>query len=233
VQRADDLVAVKNGHVVFACDGRVRATVAASWYRQMGFPNVYVVDGGTTAWGASGQPLVTGEFPGGPRGYDEGIGGGLPAGYEAARAQVELLTPSALDDRRKGSPPPVIIFVETSRDFSGGHVPGSRWVPRGWLELAIAEVVPSKETPVIVTCANGLPSVLAGATLKTLGYQRVSVLSDGMPAWITAGLPVEQGLSGVMNPPNDVLTMGTDRTWAEAIQYLRWEEELGKKYETH
>ena len=44
---------------------------------------------------------------------------------------------------------------------------------------------------------------------------------------------MEQGLSGVMNPPNDVLTMGTDRTWAEAIQYLRWEEELGKKYETH
>jgi len=232
VQRADDLVAVKNGHVVFACDGRVRATVAASWYRQMGFPSVHVVDGGTTAWGASGQPLVTGESPGGPRGYDEGTGGGLPAGYEAARAQVELLTPSALDDRRKGSPPPVIIFVDTSRDFSSAHVPGSRWVPRGWLELAIAEVAPSKETAVVVTCANGLHSVLAGATLKTLGYRRVSVLSDGMPAWIKAGLPVEQGLSGVMTPPNDVLTMGTDRTWAEAIQYLRWEEELGKKYET-
>jgi len=27
--------------------------------------------------------------------------------------------------------------------------------------------------------------------------------------------------------------MGTDRTWAEAIQYLRWEEDLGKKYGGH
>src|SRR6266852_9090323 len=232
VQRADDLVAVPTGQVVFACDGRVRATVAASWYRQMGFPNVHVIDGGTTAWVAGGQALARREATSGPRGYDEGIGEALPAGYDAAKAQVELLTPSALDDRRKGSPPPVIIFVDTSRDFSGAHVPGSRWVPRGWLELAIAEVAPSKETAVVVTCANGLPSVLAGATLKTLGYHRVSVLSDGMPAWIKAGRPVEQGLSGVMNPPNDVLTMGTDRTWAEAIQYLRWEEELGKKYET-
>jgi len=232
VQRADDLVAVKNGHVVFACDGRVRATVAASWYRQMGFPNVYVVDGGTTAWAASGQPLVSGESPGGPRGYDEGIGGGLPAGYDAAKAQVELITPAVLDERRKGASPPVIIFVDTSRDFSNSHVPGARWVPRGWLELTIADVAPSKDTPLIVTCASGLPSVLAGAALKALGYQRVSVLGDGMAAWIRAGLPVEQGLSGVMNPPNDVLTMGTDRTWAEAIQYLRWEEELGKKYET-
>ena len=112
-------------------------------------------------------------------------------------------------------------------------MPGARWVPRGWLELSIADVAPSKDTPLIVTCASGLPSVLAGAALKALGYQRVSVLGDGMAAWIRAGLPVEQGLSGVMNPPNDVLTMGTDRTWAEAIQYLRWEEELGKKYETH
>ena len=34
-----------------------------------------------------------------------------------------------------------------------------------------------------------------------------------------------------MSPPNDVLAMGTDRTWADAINYLRWEEELGKKYE--
>ena len=65
VQRSDDLVAVKNGHVVFACDGRVRATVAASWYRQMGFPNVFVVDGGVPAWGASGQALARSDAPGG------------------------------------------------------------------------------------------------------------------------------------------------------------------------
>jgi rhodanese-related sulfurtransferase len=233
VQRADDLVAVKNGHVVFACDGRVRATVAASWYRQMGFPSVYIVDGGTTAWVADGQPLAKSDSPGGPRGYDEGIAGTLPAGYEAAKAQVELLTPTALEERRTGSPAPLLIFVDTSRDFSNGHVPGARWVPRGWLEVAIADVAPSKDTALVVTCSNGLNSVLAGATLKALGYQRVAVLAEGMQGWGRAGLPVERGLSGVMNPPNDVLTMGTDRTWAEAIQYLRWEEELGKKYGAH
>jgi len=233
VQRADDLVAVKNGHVVFTCDGRVRSTVAASWYRQMGFPNVYVVDGGTTAWVAAGQPVAKSDVPGGPRGYDEGLAGALPAGYEAAKAQVELLTPAALEERRKGSSAPLVVFVDTSREFSNGHVPGARWMPRGWLELAISEVAPSKDAAVVVTCSNGLNSVLAGATLKALGYQRVAVLAEGMQGWSRAGLPVERGLSGVMNPPNDVLTMGTDRTWAEAIQYLRWEEELGKKYGAH
>ena len=60
VQRADDTVAVRNGTVVFCCDGTVRASVTASWYRQMGFPNVYAVAGGTTAWTAAAQPLATG-----------------------------------------------------------------------------------------------------------------------------------------------------------------------------
>ena len=233
VQRADDLVAVKNGHVVFACDGHVRATIAASWYRQMGFPNVYVVDGGTTVWAASGQALAKTEADGGPRGYDEGIGGARPAGYDAAKAQVEVVTAATLDERRKGASPPTVVFVDTSRDFINGHVPGARWVPRGWLELTIAEVAPAKDAPIVVTCGDGLNSVLAGATLKGLGYQRVAVLADGMHGWTRAGLPVEKGLSGVMNPPKDVLTMGTDRTWAEAIQYLRWEEELGHKYGAH
>ena len=202
---------VKNGHVVFACDGRVRATIAASWYRQMGFPNVYVVDGGVPAWVASGQALAKSEAPGGPRGYDEGIA----------------------DERRKGPQPPAMIFVDTSREFTNGHVPGARWVPRGWLELIIADAAPAKDAPIVVTCANGPSAVLAGAALNGLGYQRVAALTEGMQGWTRAGLPVEKGLSGVMNPPNDVLTMGTDRTWAEAIQYLRWEEELGKKYGAH
>ena len=230
VQRADDLVAVRNGQVVFACDGRVRATVAASWYRQMGFPNVYAVDGGTTAWASSGGSLAVSAAPGGPRGYDEGIGGALPAGYETARGQVESVDASGLDARRKGAEPPLVIFVDTSRDFANGHVPGAQWVPRGWLEFSIGEVAPSKDAPLVATCANGSSAVLAAATLKALGYRRVAALADGMPAWVRAGLPVERGLSGVMNPPKDVLTMGTDRTWAEAMEYLRWEEDLGRKY---
>jgi len=233
VQRADDLVAVKNGHVVFACDGHVRSTITASWYRQMGFPNVYVVDGGTTAWAASCQTLAKTEAHGGPRGYDEGIGGARPAGHDAAQSIVEMVKAAALDARRESASPPTVIFVDTSREFTNGHVPGARWVPRGWLELTIGEVAPAKEAPLVVTCSDGLNSVLAGATLRGLGYQRVAVLADGMQGWTRAGLPVEKGLSGVMNPPKDVLTMGTDRTWAEAIQYLRWEEELGHKYGAH
>ena len=69
-----------------------------------GLPNVYVVDGGVPAWGRAAR-LWPGAMLRGPRGYDEGIAGAMPAGYDAAKAQVELLTPAALDERRKGPQP--------------------------------------------------------------------------------------------------------------------------------
>jgi rhodanese-related sulfurtransferase len=214
VQRADDVAVVHNCPIVFACDRRARATLAASWYRQMGFDEVYAVEGGTAAWAASGLALET------------GLAEPPPVGFDAARSQVSLLSPQAL----QASKPPVIIFVDTSQDFTRGHVPGAHWVPRGWLELRIAEVAPARATPVAVTCLDGRNATLAGATLKELGYQSVTVLDGGMAAWQKAGLPVEKGLTGVMASPNDVVLSGPERSFADMMNYLRWEEALGYKY---
>ena len=213
VQRSDDVAVVKNGRIVFTCDRKARATLIASWYRQMGFREVFAVDGGTTAWVASGGSL------------EKGVPEELPAGYQEARGKVKSISPQELQ-----ASPPTVIFVDTSQDFARGHVPGARWVPRGWLELWISDVVPSKSTSVAVTCLDGRGAALAGVTLKELGYQNVSVLDGGMSAWQKAGLPVEKGLAGVMAPPTDVVLAGPDRNFADMQNYLRWEEALGYKY---
>jgi rhodanese-related sulfurtransferase len=214
VQRSDEVAVVKHCPVVFTCDGKARATQTASFYRQMGHQEVYVVDGGTTAWAASGGAL------------EKGMPEELPVGYDADRSQIQRVSPQAL----RASQPAAVIFVDTSQDFARGHVPGARWVPRGWLEFWIGDIVPSKDTAVTVTCNDGRSSVLAGMTLKELGYQHVSVLDGGMAAWQKAGLPVEKGLSGVMAPPTDVVLSGPDRNFADMQNYLRWEEALGYKY---
>jgi rhodanese-related sulfurtransferase len=216
VQRSDDVAVVKNSRVVFACDGKARATLIASWYRQMGFREVYAVDGGTTAWVASGGTL------------EKGMPDETPAGYHDARAKVPSIAPRELH----AAPSTAVIFVDTSQDFARGHVPGARWVPRGWLELWVGDIVPAKSTPVAVTCVDGRSSVLAAATLRELGYQSVSALEGGMAAWQKAGLPVEKGLAGVMTPPTDVVPAGPDRNFADMQNYLRWEEALGQKYQT-
>jgi rhodanese-related sulfurtransferase len=216
VQRSDEVMVVKHCPIVFACDRKTRSTVVASWYRQYGFQEVYVLQGGTTAWAADGLALAQGS---------EEV---TPFGLAQARETVRVLSPHDV----QAAALPVVIFVDTSQDFARGHVPGACWVPRGSLELQIANVAPAKQTPIAVTCQRGVQAILAGATLRALGYAHVSVLDGGMAAWQAAGLPLETGLTGVMRPPTDVVLSGPERNMADAINYLRWETALGDKYHT-
>ena len=157
---------------------------------------------------------------------EAGSGDVGPSGLETARGQVKLVSPEELDAAK----PVRVINVEVSTDFSNGHVPGARWVPRGSMEMQISEIAPDKSAAIAVTCNNGQNAALAGATLKALGYQDVSSLDGGMAAWRKSGLPVEQGLSGVMRPPTDVVPSGPERNFADMMHYLRWETALGDKY---
>jgi len=218
VQRADDTVAVKSGAVVFCCDGTVRAVVTASWYRQMGFPNVYAVAGGTTAWAAAGRPLASGE--------DERS---EPLVAEA-RGRVRQVSAADLAALLASARPPLTLHVDPSDRFAVGHVPGARWVPRGWLELRIAELAGDMSAPIIVTDEDGHDAVLGAATLLEMGYRSAAALAGGTEAWRNEGRPLEQGLTGVVRPPDDIVPAGPDRSFADMINYLRWEERLGHKY---
>ena len=219
VQRSDDAVAVRDADIVFACDGRVRSAVTASWYRRMGFPNVYAVRGGTAAWAEAGRELITGPARAEPFGFSEAL------------ERCDLIGASGLRDSLHGEDVPAVIYVGASERFATAHVPGSAWVPRGRLELLIDDVAPDRAGPLVVTCGDGVGSVFAADTLKGLSYEHVRALRGGVDAWEAEGLPVEQGLTGVMSPPNDVMYSGTHRTISAGINYLRWETELGYKYE--
>ena len=237
VQRSDEVAVVKNCPIVFCCDGRTRAAITASWYRQMGHEHVYAVHGGTVAWQRAGHSLERGHSQAQPLGIDEARGkvrmlapSDVPSASNASTTLVETSNGAAVYIQEKADA--TIIFVGTSQQFAEAHIPGSRWIPRGWLEAQIADVAPDKATPVVVTCADGAASTFAGATLADEGYTNVAVLEGGMSAWWQAGLAVEQGLSGVMSTPADVVPAGTDRGYADMMNYLRWEEELGRKYES-
>ena len=212
VQAADSYIAVRAGTILVACDGCVRSSMTGAWLRQLGHDNVFVLDGGVTAWREAGNFLGTG--------YVEP----LPALYSAARRRVASISPSdgGASDRS-------VIFVGTSEEFAGGHLPGSAWLPRGSLELLIEETAPSKDAGLLVTCKTSVDSILAAAALLDLGYRDVKALEGGTDAWQRAGLPLEQGLAGVNRAPNDVLA--SSRSYAEMLNYLRWEEDLGHKYE--
>src|SRR5205807_8685154 len=105
-----------------------------------------------------------------------------------ARSKVPEVRPLELS---RQSPKPVIIDVREKQETDGGMLPGAKHVPRGFLELRIEEAVPDHDADLVLYCASGTRSLLAGTTLRDMGYTRVRNLTGGVGAWKDAGLPGE------------------------------------------
>ena len=185
------------------------------------------MNGGVGAWVADDRPLESGLSV--AASFDGSITG---LGESQLLADARKSVPSVNARSLQGDQSAVVLFVDTSRDFARGHVPGAHWVPRGWMEWQVGDHVPSKDARVVVTCGDGRQSLLAAATLMEMGYSNVAALEGGMNAWRANNLPTEQGLTGVMRTPADIVFSGPDRTYADMQHYLRWETELGVKYAT-
>ncbi len=85
----------------------------------------------------------------------------------------------------------VFLDVRTKDEFKKGHIPGTKFLQRGWLELAVSRVIPDKETHIVVCCASGFRSGLATYTLKQMGYENAENMLGGWNDWLKAGYPVE------------------------------------------
>ena len=214
VQRADDFVAVRNAQIVFISDESARATMAAYWYRQMGFPNVFILQGGLRGWSEYGGALLP------------GAGGSEPLGLDTAKRTARLVEPHKLDRMLRDSDP-VILDVGTSAAFESAHLPRAKWISRGWIEIEIPRRFPDRNPSLVITCSDGQQSVLAARTLSALGYTDVWVLRGGVQAWTAAGFPAEHGIDCCLMQPNDVVLSPSIRGSREDMQrYLDWELQL-------
>ena len=109
---------------------------------------------------------------------------------KAARTQVPELTPTELAKELQGRRP-AVVDVREKYETDQGILPGAKLVPRGFLELRVEEILPDRDADVVLYCAGGTRSLLAGKTLQEMGYHKVRSLRGGYGAWKDAGLPVE------------------------------------------
>jgi len=107
---------------------------------------------------------------------------------EQARAIVPEVAPESLAARLRAEDGPVLVDVRESDETAEGHLPGALLIPRGNLELGIERVV-AHDREIVVYCASGVRSVLAGRTLLELGYAKVFSLAGGFGRWSDLGLP--------------------------------------------
>ncbi len=115
----------------------------------------------------------------------------------AANAEVPRVTPDEAQ-RMVVDQNAVIVDVRDLPELqSSGKIPGSVHIPRGMLEFRADPDTQyhntnlSKDRPVILHCASGGRSALAGQTLKQMGYTQVYNLG-GFKDWVEAGGDVEK-----------------------------------------
>lgn len=82
----------------------------------------------------------------------------------------------------------VFLDVREPAEVAGGTVAGAVAIPRGVLEWQTEKL--NGASTVIVYCASGGRAALAGATLKSLGFQDVCSVG-GFKDWVEAKGPVE------------------------------------------
>jgi sulfur-carrier protein adenylyltransferase/sulfurtransferase len=102
---------------------------------------------------------------------------------KATKAQIREVTPEQAEQVRGAT----FLDVREADEYDQGTIPGSVFLPRGFLELSIEGKITDKDTPIIVYCAGGARSALAVKSLSDLGYTDVVNMAGGFNQWKNEG----------------------------------------------
>jgi rhodanese-related sulfurtransferase len=160
VQATDIYAGTLGARIVVCDDAEVRALMTASWLRQMGWKDVFVLAEAGDEKGMPPLPLL-----------------GTPA-------EDKAIEPTAL----KTMSGVTVIDLATSPHYRRGHIPGAWFAIRSRLDRTMATIAPAGA--VVLTCEDGTLASLAVADAQVLTGQPVRWLKGGNAAWRAAGLPL-------------------------------------------
>jgi len=86
-----------------------------------------------------------------------------------------------------------LIDVREDHEWQAGHAQGAEHLGKGIIERDIEQLVPDKDTELILYCGGGYRSALATDTLQRMDYKNVYSMAGGWKAWKEAGAPIEDG----------------------------------------
>jgi rhodanese-related sulfurtransferase len=185
--------------------------MTASWLIQMGWQNVFVLEGG----------LGSGPLETGPR-EPEMLGE-----ISAATVQTDALA-AALD---KGEAVTVIDLVP-STGYEQHHIPGALWCVRARLADALAGL--PMNTQVVLTSPDGRLAKLALNDARALTALEVQALKGGTDRWLAEGRTTTTGLTHCIGDTDDVWYKPYEHRGAQEKfmrEYLTWEVALVEQIE--
>ena len=78
----------------------------------------------------------------------------------------------------------ILLDVREQDEYDSGHIPGAVLLPVGTIdETTAAEVIPEKDSTVLVYCRSGNRSKTASAALAELGYTDIYEFG-GINSWL-------------------------------------------------
>lgn len=196
IQATDEHVGVPTARIAVLDAGGddPRAQLTGYWLDRMGY-NVVVIAGGQQAWSAAGLPVATG--PG--------------AAIDGSTLELPFLSRAA---RSHGA----VLDVDASTDYDRGHLAGSAWVSRDWLEADAAALTDAQRGATLVCRHPGaVHARLAAAALLAAGWTELSWLPLGDVADLTTDQPT------YARPPMDVRLAPHEQGRQAMLDYLDWE----------
>jgi len=204
IQETERHLAVWGASVVLVDDNGVRATMTASWLKQMGW-NVFVFTLDSYIQGA----LETGAY--------------MPPVLGLKEQEKDLISPIDLQAEIETGEI-LVIDLAWSRKFFSGHIPGAWWAIRSRLKEALREMPSAKK--ITLASTDGTLARLAADDLEGAADIQVFVLSGGTDAWMASGFPVEEGRGRLACAVDDIRLKAReqDEDKEQAMrEYLAWE----------
>ncbi len=81
----------------------------------------------------------------------------------------------------------ILVDVRDPDEHAAGCVAGALLLPRALIARSIGQLVPDRDTLVVVYCAGGKRSGMAALTLRELGYTQVCSMRGGFDEWQRSG----------------------------------------------
>ncbi len=109
---------------------------------------------------------------------------------EEARQCVPEVSVEEVDERRERGENFVLLDVREKDEVRTGYIEGAISVPRGFLEMQVTGQVPDTSQDVVIYCAGGVRSLLAGRVLRDMGYEHVASMAGGITRWKDEGYAI-------------------------------------------
>jgi len=205
IQETDRHLGVWGGRVLLIDDNGVRATMTASWLKQMGWDvSVFIMD-------------MTGELETGP--HQRRVPG-------LEDTDGTYIIPSFLNDKLKDGTA-LVVDLDMSQNYFDAHIPGAWYMNRSNLTEDLKKL-PKAELYVLTSSDSALAQLAVYQTEK-ITETDAAFVQGGTDAWKAAGLPLEQGPTNLASEVNDIRLKAREQNqdMEEAMrEYLAWEIEL-------